>query len=70
MEEGKKKELVENINQYNYLLGNFINKMEDKKEKPDKREENVDSFEQRHFQLTKVGFIIVSLITFTYICRR
>ena len=61
MEEEKKKELVENINQYNYLLGNFINIMEDKKDKPDTREEDVDSFVQRHFQLTKVTLQIISL---------
>ena len=30
LEEGKKKQLVENINQYNHLLGNFMSKMDAK----------------------------------------
>ena len=30
LEEGKKRQLVENINQYNHLLGNFMSKMDAK----------------------------------------
>ena len=61
LEDEKKKQLVENINQYNHLLGNFINKMDVKNETMDK----TDKKEQREFGnhqqllLTKVRFIMI-----------
>ena len=60
LKEEKKKELVENINQYNYLLGNFINKMEAKNETSGstdtEKTEELNGFE---LQLTKVSFVMI-----------
>ena len=61
LEDEKKKQLVENINQYNHLLGNFINKMDVKNETMEKTYKK----EQREFGnhqqqlLTKVRFIMI-----------
>jgi hypothetical protein len=61
LEEEKNKQLVENIHQYNHLLGNFINKMEvenDISETTDKKEKGQFDNHQRML-LTKVRFIMI-----------
>ena len=61
LEEEKKKDLLENINQYNYLLGNFINKMEAKNEASGStaKEEKEDFNGLKELQITKVRFVMI-----------
>ena len=59
LEEEKKKQLVDNFNQYNHLLGNFINKMEvksDTSEDMDKKHQEELANHKQMF-LLKVRFI-------------
>ena len=62
LEDEKKKQLVENINQYNHLLGNFINKMDVKNEtmeKTDKKDQDGEFGNHQHLLLSKVRFIMI-----------
>ena len=62
LEDEKKKQLVENINQYNHLLGNFINKMDVKNEtmeKTDKKDQGGEFGNHQHLLLSKVRFIMI-----------
>ena len=59
LEEEKKKQLVDNFNQYNHLLGSFINKMEvksDTSEDMDKKHQEELANHKQMF-LLKVRFI-------------
>ena len=69
LEDEKKKQLVENINQYNHLLGNFINKMDVKNEtmeKTDKKDQGGEFGNQQHLLLSKVRFIMTFRILIFY----
>ena len=60
LEDEKKKQLVENINQYNHLLGNFINKMDVKNEiveKTDKKEHGIEFGNHQALLLAKVIYV-------------
>ena len=60
LEEEKKKQLVDNFNQYNHLLGNFINKMEvksDTSEDMDKKHQE-ELANHKQMCLLKVKFIV------------
>ena len=63
LEDEKKQKLMENINQYNHLLGNFINKMEVKNDTSDnlgkEGEEEIDSSLLKQLQITKVRIVII-----------
>ena len=62
LEDEKKKQLVENINQYNHLLGNFINKMDVKNEtmeKTDKKDQGGKFGNHQQLLLSKVIFIMI-----------
>jgi hypothetical protein len=59
LEDEKKKQLVENINQYNHLLGTFINKMDVKNEtmeKTDKKDQGREFGNHQQLLLSKVIF--------------
>ena len=55
LEDEKKKQLVENINQYNHLLGTFINKMDVKNETM----ERTDKKDHQCLLMSKVIFIMI-----------
>ena len=62
LEDEKKKQLVENINQYNHLLGNFINKMDVKNEtmeKTVKKDQGGEFGNHQQLLLSKVIFIMI-----------
>lgn len=63
LEDEKKQKLMENINQYNHLLGNFINKMEVKNDTSDnlgkEGEEEIDSSLLIQLKITKVRIVII-----------
>jgi hypothetical protein len=62
LEDEKKKQLVENINQYNHLLGNFINKMDVKNEtmeKTNKKDQCREFGNHQQLLLSKVIFIMI-----------
>lgn len=51
LEEGKKRQLVENINQYNHLLGNFMSKMDAKSDVSENMEKRGQGNSSNHKQL-------------------
>ena len=60
LEEGKKKQLVENINQYNHLLGNFMSKMDAKSDISENMEKRGQGNSNNHQQLIILKVIILN----------
>ena len=60
LEEGKKKQLVENINQYNHLLGNFMGKMDAKSDISENMEKRGQGNSNNHQQLIILKVIILN----------
>ena len=74
LEDEKKKQLVENINQYNHLLGTLINKMDVKNEtmeKTVKKDQGREFGNPQQLLLSKVIFIMIfRILKFVNINRR
>ena len=63
LEDEKQKQLVENINQYNHLLGNFMNKLDTKSDISENRENKGMENSTNHQQMLSLK---VSLVQFCF----